>query len=158
MHDVKGHLAVIEARGRSSPNLSPKPATWAESSAAWPRTTTRPLPNAKAMPSARPAAEDPTYESSNALSTAVSASLRMGTLPSGPLSEVPVKVWILVDPLGVVAGADDRVVAQEVVLAAEDEPRVAPLRVGRVEDGALCSCRPTPSRLARHSAAEPIGT
>ena len=62
MHDVEGHLAVIDARD-VHPHLPSPPATWAESSAASPRTTTRPLPKGKARPCARPAAE-PGFRSS----------------------------------------------------------------------------------------------
>ena len=95
VQDVQGHLAVVDARRRSCPNFSIDPGDLGRELGGLAQDDDPPLAEAEGQALGAAGGRDFVLPSSNEWSTAVSASLRIGTLPSGPLSDVPVKVWTL---------------------------------------------------------------
>ena len=113
--------------------------SWAESSAALPITTTRPLPRAKASPWTRPAAgvDGPVAERE--------IHRRVGQLENrggavGAFERRAREGLDLGDSLGIDPPSGDRVIAQQVILAAEDQACVAPGGVYRVGRGSRTRC------------------
>ena len=93
VQDVQRHLAIVDARDVHAHLIRPSAASWAESRRR-PRPGRRPGPcrtEGQALGPAGGRAVRRVHPRSER-STAVSASLRNGTLPSGPLSDWPVKV------------------------------------------------------------------
>src|ERR1051326_8225862 len=87
---------LLSMPGRFIPKGLPfGPANCAESIAASPSTTTRPLPKLIAIPWARPAADCGFGLTPGIASLAVSASFRNAKLSAGPANDCPVKVIIL---------------------------------------------------------------